>query len=448
MFDGDVSVYPFGNVIPNQQTMPEGKYPIKSESMFYEKTYPSGAFENPTPGKVDLELLNLLSVSLSKEENSPNNIIPAQPLGFMYDNILPPSGPSMNSTIFSDTPEIWDTVHQKDMAVDEVQEQASSNPFVNDLSAQEPRLYPVTSYEDLLPDIGNQSSPSTVSNSPVQNKASPWSDELQELFEKTFDFSDIDMDLILPPPSKRSPEIKNNISETNPSRTSFPVTVSNHTLQAATEALTTVIDKPSSNYSELTQEHPVVSKVKSEPVDHKPVSPVAVSQNPKAKSTILFGKHEDEIIHKLLVPNSGNSKKPVTQIELVSMPVENFNHLLELTDLDEIEVAFMKEWRRRGKNKTAAQIARKRKREEVGDLEAEVEEMRQQKVKLQARCDHLQSKIASLKERNLVAEKNVYEHCRQSYGKSLSRDTHLIHVTNENNIMLIPKISRQAIDVK
>ena len=161
----------------------------------------------------------------------------------------------------------------------------------------------------------------------------------------------------------------------------------------------------------------------------------------------MFGKHEDEIIHKLLVPDLSTPSKPITRDKLVSMPVEEFNHLLELAQLNDIEIAFMKEWRRRGKNKTAAQIARKRKREEVGDLESEVEAMRQQKAELQARYDQLRSQIKSLKERSLAAESRVYKQYSKSSGRSVSRDTHLIHVAHGNKLLLVPKISSQIISV-
>ena len=167
----------------------------------------------------------------------------------------------------------------------------------------------------------------------------------------------------------------------------------------------------------------------------------------KAKSTILFGKHEDEIIHKLLAPQPGAQNKPVSRDKLVSMPVEEFNQLLEQACLSEIEVAFMKEWRRRGKNKAAAQIARKRKREEVTDLEGEVKALRKQKAELNKKYDRLRSQIASLKKRSIAAEDRVYRQQTKLTGKAVSRDTHLIHLTDDDKLLLVPRISSQVLTI-
>ena len=426
VFDGNVAVYPFGNTIPLGQYIPEGKYATNSPTTFLEKTYPTGEFDNPISNKVDLDLLNFLSVPATKEDHAPNVIPDQTPLELMYDNNL--HEPSLDSPGATG---IWDDVLTKDSPVEAFTDQEIFDPFVNDFQNHEPRLYPAESYDSLIPDVVNQSSPSTEASSPVLSKPSPWSEELQELFEKTFDFSDIDMDLILPPAPKR-------IHETDINPVSENITPS---LPTTPEPLST-IPEPLPAEVRLT---PGVIKTEDDYVKSKPS--VSEIDKPRSKSTILFGKHEDEIIHKLLVPELGTSRKPVTRDKLVSMPVEEFNHLLELTQLNDIEVAFMKEWRRRGKNKTAAQIARKRKREEVGDLESEVEEMRQQKVELQMRYDQLRSKIASLKERSLVAESNVYDRYSQSSGQPLSRDTHLIHVTNGNKLLLVPRISSQIIAV-
>ena len=435
VFDGNVAVYPFGNTIPTGQYIPEGKYATNTPTTFLEKTYPSRDFHNPIPNKLDLDLLSFLSVPTTKEEHSPNNILPDRPLELMYDSTPAPHDPSLESTVLNEATGTWDGVLTKDSPTEAFPEQEIFDPFVNDFQNLEPRLCPAESYDSLFPDV-SQSSPSTAASSPLHSKPSPWSEELQELFEKTFDFSDIDIDLILPPPPKRIHE-----TDINPKAEIVqPVTLPRPPQPSTPEPLPTT----SETLPDEVGLAPDLTEIKSE--DNVEPS-LSETDRPRVKSTILFGKHEDEIIHKLLAPGISTSRKPVTRDKLVSMPVEEFNHLLELTQLNDIEVAFMKEWRRRGKNKTAAQIARKRKREEVGDLESEVDQMRQQKVELQVRYDQLRSKIASLKERSLAAESNVYERYGQSSGQPLSRDTHLIHVTNGNKLLLVPRINSQIIAV-
>ena len=166
----------------------------------------------------------------------------------------------------------------------------------------------------------------------------------------------------------------------------------------------------------------------------------------KSSSAVLFGQQEDDIIHKLLVVRApGAGQKPVTRDKLVSMPVEEFNQLLEVAHLAEIEVAFMKEWRRRGKNKAAAQVARKRKREELTDLDGDVEELRQQREGLQRRYDQLRSHIATLKENAMAAEDSIYSRYSLKQGQAVSRETHTIHVTDDESLVLVPKIRSQVV---
>ena len=192
------------------------------------------------------------------------------------------------------------------------------------------------------------------------------------------------------------------------------------------------------------------------PVETKPVlTPSLPTPSPSTPSTerhsdkqakpspLLFGKTEDEILLKVLVPRPGRGSKPVTRERLVSMPVEEFNRLLDTTSLNDIEVAFMKEWRRRGKNKTAAMIARKRKRDELGDLDIEVEQLRKQKAGLKSKFEQLRSEIAGLKERSRAAEEKVYQRYSRQSGVRVSRGSHVIHVDKSGKVLLGPRLSPQ-----
>ena len=179
-------------------------------------------------------------------------------------------------------------------------------------------------------------------------------------------------------------------------------------------------------------------------------SPVSTKGSTKSQSSsgggaILFGQHEDEIIQKLLVHHPGVAKRPITRDKLVIMPVEEFNTLLDEANLTEIEVAFMKEWRRRGKNKMAAQIARKRKRDELSELEDDMEGLRQKRAQLQQSVENLKGHIASFKRRAEAAEQRIYKHYSTVHGSLVSHETHTIHVTDDGKTMLIPRISSQIL---
>ena len=290
--------------------------------------------------------------------------------------------------------------------------------------------------EQSPPTVSGQSSPITPASESGGMASASWDDNLQDLFEKTVDISDMmELDFMLPPPAKRRPE--------------------------AGLPLHSDVEKKTEKAKVWPTSDPAPREVKVEPASPQEVKSPSLTPSPgevvdamserggggKSKSTVLFGKHEDEIIHKLLAPQPGAQNKPVSRDKLVSMPVEEFNQLLEQACLSEIEVAFMKEWRRRGKNKAAAQIARKRKREEVTDLEGEVKALRKQKAELNKKYDRLRSQIASLKKRSMAAEDRVYRQQTRLTGKAVSRDTHLIHLTDDDKLLLVPRISSQVLTI-
>ena len=229
-----------------------------------------------------------------------------------------------------------------------------------------------------------------------------WRHDLQNLFEKTFDLNELANDFMIVPPSEEKPPI----SQSPPPEVDKKPVLLDPPLKDAFEA---------------------------------PPKTFHTKEDMKPKPTLLFGKHEGEIIHKLLARKKGTRSKPVTRDKLISMAVEEFNSLLEQAHLTEIEVAFMKEWRRRGKNKAAAQIARKRKREEVTGLDQEVQNMRQQKAQLEKRCRQLQSQVSSFKERAKLAEEKIYHKQSALTGKAVNRKTHHILTTEDEQLLLVPR---------
>lgn len=270
---------------------------------------------------------------------------------------------------------------------------------------------------------------SMVSEDSMVPSDSPAASEkgLRDLFEQTFDLSDIEVDYMLPPPNKRQETPANGQHwgfekkpQMSPPFVPPPVPMASPSPQT----------EPMSTAPSPQEEGTVKSKGKNK-------------QNP----TLLFGKDEGEIIHKLLVARKNAKSKPITRDKLITIPVEEFNQLLEDAQLTEIEVAFMKEWRRRGKNKAAAQVARKRKREEVSGLDEEVEKMRQQKGELEKKYDQLRSLVESLKERSMAAEDRLFQQQSGSSVVPVSRNTHLIHVTDDDKLLLIPKISSKIVVV-
>ena len=461
--DASVDMYPVDtlNMIPNSMPGPSRKHELAEPADVFQKgasVAASSDFDNIFgSSKFDFEFASLLTSTapVNKESMMPQDsyLIPDPQLDFLSDTGSQPSLDAFELTnntnsslpaqtaidflqgINKESPADFAKVplsQESNIPVeDPLMSGLNGDDSVVDFPADESRFFPTrTPPVDLL--AGEYSPPQSSQPSPTNDypmqvaRTNSWDDHLKELFEKTFDLSDIDMDFILPPPTKRMH-----------TETPSPIEEKPRVLAASPSPSETAV-----------QSQPLSPETK--PIVVRAPNPVdAVSENGggKGKSAMLFGKHEDEILHKMLVPQSGINKKPITRDKLISMPVEEFNHLLELVSLTEIEVAFMKEWRRRGKNKVAAQIARKRKREEVTDLDVEVSALHQQKVELEKKYDRLRSKITTLKERSLKAEEKVYQRQQKMTGKPVSRETHLIHVTEDEKLLLVPRISSQILMV-
>uniref|UniRef100_A0A8D0NU22 Endoplasmic reticulum membrane sensor NFE2L1 n=1 Tax=Sus scrofa TaxID=9823 RepID=A0A8D0NU22_PIG len=75
-------------------------------------------------------------------------------------------------------------------------------------------------------------------------------------------------------------------------------------------------------------------------------------------------------------------KIPFTNDKIINLPVEEFNELLSKYQLSEAQLSLIRDIRRRGKNKMAAQNCRKRKLDTILNLERDVEDLQRDKARL------------------------------------------------------------------
>lgn len=395
----------------------------------------------------NLDLNSLLSLSAPANDDSKDSyLIESDPLNLLgsLDDLDLISPTALDFTL-PDGIHYWNGF-QKDCDPDNSkQAQTVADPFVTDLygaltvdkgNTIPMDTTPTSNPENILLTMrlqDHEMSPASEISSPMSGdslvpSSSPgtpdkWQHNLRDLFEQTFDLSDIEGEF-MPPPNKRQ--------EDSPSNTQYwPLDKNNKFFSPAPSS-------PVDNCSPSPHSF----------VDSTPPTPHEDNTKTKNKTKVLlFGKDEGEIIHKLLAAESTVRARPLTRDKLITMPVEEFNQLLTEAQLTEIEVAFMKEWRRRGKNKAAAQIARKRKREEVSGLDEDVQVLRQQKVELEKKYDRLRSLVESLKERSSVAEDRLFQKQSKVLMEPVSRNTHLIHITDDDKLLLIPRVSSKILVV-
>lgn len=85
--------------------------------------------------------------------------------------------------------------------------------------------------------------------------------------------------------------------------------------------------------------------------------------------------------------------------EIINLPMDEFNERLSKYDLSETQLSLIRDIRRRGKNKVAAQNCRKRKLDQITCLEHEVEEVKKRKNRLN------EDRANAHRERTLVKSK-------------------------------------------
>ena len=147
----------------------------------------------------------------------------------------------------------------------------------------------------------------------------------------------------------------------------------------------------------------------------------------------------NDIMVKLTVPGQPNLSVTLERDKLLSMPADRFNHLLDRSGLSENDVAYMKEWRRKGKNKTAAQQARKRKREEVDEMAAEVNKLKEELAMLREEQQSLQVELEHYPRECRRLEHVILTNYHDQHDHNVTPDTHRI-VLLSDTLLVAPVV--------
>uniref|UniRef100_A0A8C2H9A0 Nuclear factor, erythroid 2 n=1 Tax=Cyprinus carpio TaxID=7962 RepID=A0A8C2H9A0_CYPCA len=132
-------------------------------------------------------------------------------------------------------------------------------------------------------------------------------------------------------------------------------------------------------------------------------------------------------------------KIPFALDKIVNLPVDDFNELLTQFTLSDAQLALVRDIRRRGKNKVAAQNCRKRKLENIVYLENELGQLRAQREHLTRERLEFQQNLAIIKHRLSDLYTQVFSQLRDEEGHPYSVDEYLLQQTNDGNIYLVPR---------
>ncbi|KAK1793965.1 hypothetical protein P4O66_010883 [Electrophorus voltai] len=132
-------------------------------------------------------------------------------------------------------------------------------------------------------------------------------------------------------------------------------------------------------------------------------------------------------------------KIPFSNDKIVNLPVEEFNELLSKHHLSEAQLSLIRDIRRRGKNKMAAQNCRKRKLDTIINLEQGVQDLRRDKARLlKEKMEFLRS-IRQMKQKVQSLYQEVLSQLRDEEGRPYPAGEYSLQYGTDGSILIMPR---------
>ncbi|XP_077405890.1 endoplasmic reticulum membrane sensor NFE2L1b isoform X2 [Vanacampus margaritifer] len=132
-------------------------------------------------------------------------------------------------------------------------------------------------------------------------------------------------------------------------------------------------------------------------------------------------------------------KIPFTNDKIVNLPVEEFNELLAKHQLSEPQLALVRDIRRRGKNKMAAQNCRKRKLDTIINLEEGVHQLRRDKTRLLKEKMEFLRCIRQMKQKMQSLCQEVFAQVRDEQGRPYPPSRYSLQYAADGSVLVVPR---------
>ncbi|TSL61207.1 Nuclear factor erythroid 2-related factor 2 [Bagarius yarrelli] len=127
--------------------------------------------------------------------------------------------------------------------------------------------------------------------------------------------------------------------------------------------------------------------------------------------------------------------------KIINLPVDDFNELLSRHALSDAQLTLVRDIRRRGKNKVAAQNCRKRKLENIVHLEHELNQLRARRDHLARERLEFQQNLTVLKCRFSELYAKVFAQLRDEQGHPYSLEDYSLQQSNDGSLYLLHRNS-------
>ncbi|KAM9235228.1 nuclear factor erythroid 2-related factor 2 isoform 2-T4 [Leptosomus discolor] len=125
--------------------------------------------------------------------------------------------------------------------------------------------------------------------------------------------------------------------------------------------------------------------------------------------------------------------------KIINLPVDDFNEMMSKEQFSEAQLALIRDIRRRGKNKVAAQNCRKRKLENIVELEQDLSNLKDEKEKLLKEKGEHDKSLRQMKKQLTTLYLEVFSMLRDEDGKSYSPSEYSLQQTRDGDVFLVPK---------
>ncbi|KAM9304739.1 nuclear factor erythroid 2-related factor 2 [Gastrophryne carolinensis] len=133
---------------------------------------------------------------------------------------------------------------------------------------------------------------------------------------------------------------------------------------------------------------------------------------------------------------------PFSVDKIINLPVEDFNTLMSKHQFNDAQIALIRDIRRRGKNKVAAQNCRKRKMDNIVELETDLDKLKYEKEKLLTEKGEYNNSLRQLKKQLGALYMEVFNKLRDEDGNPYSPQEYSLQQTKDGNVFLVPKAKR------
>ncbi|XP_043097500.1 nuclear factor erythroid 2-related factor 2b isoform X2 [Puntigrus tetrazona] len=130
---------------------------------------------------------------------------------------------------------------------------------------------------------------------------------------------------------------------------------------------------------------------------------------------------------------------PFSVHDIINLPVEAFNEAISSYKLNNAQHTLIRDIRRRGKNKMAAQSCRKRKMDSLVDLEDEIEGLKREKEQVEEENESNAKELHEMKEKLRELYNEVFRQLRDEHGNSYDPREYKLQHSTDGTVYLLPR---------